>query len=233
VVRVELRKVIRSEEGESLDIELDADLLKENERIAEENKELLSKHGVVAIDIMGSVGAGKTTLIEQIVQRIKGKYKVAALDGDLNTTIDADLIGRHGVESIQINTGKECHLDANLVRKALREMDLDKIDLLIIENVGNLICPSDFPLGSSKRIVVISVTEGPYMVLKHPLTFARADIVVINKIDLAKAMGVDPSKLENDAKKVKPQLKIIKANLREGKGVDEVIEALDLPSLLK
>lgn len=233
MVRVELRKVIRSEEGESLDIELDADLLKENERIAEENKELLSKHGVVAIDIMGSVGAGKTTLIEQIVQRIKGKYKVAALDGDLNTTIDADLIGRHGVESIQINTGKECHLDANLVRKALREMDLDKIDLLIIENVGNLICPSDFPLGSSKRIVVISVTEGPYMVLKHPLTFARADIVVINKIDLAKAMGVDPSKLENDAKKVKPQLKIIKANLREGKGVDEVIEALDLPSLLK
>jgi hydrogenase nickel incorporation protein HypB len=187
----------------------------------------------VAIDIMGSVGAGKTTLIEQIVQRIKTKYKVAALDGDLNTTIDADLIGRHGVESIQINTGKECHLDANLVRKALREMDLDKIDLLIIENVGNLICPSDFPLGSSKRIVVISVTEGPYMVLKHPLTFARADIVVINKIDLAQAMGVDPSKLESDAKKVKPQLQIVKASLREGKGVDEVIKALDLPSLLK
>lgn len=210
MVRVELRKVIRSEEGESLDIELDADLLKENERIAEENKKLLSKHGVVAIDIMGSVGSGKTTLIEQIVQRIKAKYKVAALDGDLNTTIDADLIGRHGVESIQINTGKECHLDANLVRKALKEMDLDKIDLLIIENVGNLICPTDFPLGSSKRIVVISVTEGPYMVLKHPLTFARADIVVINKIDLAQAMGVDPGKLENDAKKVKPQLKIIK-----------------------
>jgi hydrogenase nickel incorporation protein HypB len=233
VVRIKLRKIIRSEEGESLDIELDADLLRENERIAEENKKLLGKHGVVAIDIMGSVGAGKTTLIEQIVQRIKAKYKVAALDGDLNTTIDADLIGRHGVESIQINTGKECHLDANLVRKALMEMDLDKIDLLIIENVGNLICPSDFPLGSSKRIVVISVTEGPYMVLKHPLTFARADIVVINKIDLAQVMGVDPSKLESDARKVKPQLQIVKASLRDGKGVDEVIKALDLPSLLK
>jgi hydrogenase nickel incorporation protein HypB len=233
VVRIRLRKVIRSEEGESLDIEMDADLLKENERIAEENKMLLSKHGVVAIDIMGSVGSGKTTLIEQIVQRIKTKYKVAALDGDLNTTIDADLIGRHGVESIQINTGKECHLDANLVRKALMEMELDKIDLIIIENVGNLICPSDFPLGSSKRIVVISVTEGPYMVLKHPLTFARADIVVINKIDLAQAMGVDPGKLENDARKVKPQLQIVKACLREGKGVDEIIKALDLPSLIK
>jgi hydrogenase nickel incorporation protein HypB len=232
-VEVWLRKVIKSEEGESLDIELDADLLKENERIAEENKKLLSKHGVVAIDIMGSVGSGKTTLIEQIVQRIKGKYKVAALDGDLNTTIDADLIGRHGVESIQINTGKECHLDANLVRKALMEMNLDKIDLLIIENVGNLICPSDFPLGSSKRIVVISVTEGPYMVLKHPLTFAGADIVVINKIDLAEAMDVDPDKLERDAKKVKPELKVIKTILKLGKGVDEVIDALDLPSLLK
>lgn len=228
-----MRKVIKSEEGESLDIELNADLLRENERIAEENKRLLSKHGVVAIDIMGSVGSGKTTLIEQIVQRIKGKYKVAALDGDLNTTIDADLIGRHGVESIQINTGKECHLDANLVRKALMEMNLDKIDLLIIENVGNLICPSDFPLGSSKRIVVISVTEGPYMVLKHPLTFAGADIVVINKIDLAEAMDVDPNKLEKDAKKVKPELRVIKTILKVGKGVDEVIEALDLPSLLK
>jgi hydrogenase nickel incorporation protein HypB len=232
-VGVRLRKVIKSEEGESLDIELNADLLRENERIAEENKRLLSKHGVVAIDIMGSVGSGKTTLIEQIVQRIKGKYKVAALDGDLNTTIDADLIGRHGVESIQINTGKECHLDANLVRKALMEMNLDKIDLLIIENVGNLICPSDFPLGSSKRIVVISVTEGPYMVLKHPLTFAGADIVVINKIDLAEAMDVDPNKLEKDAKKVKPELRVIKTILKVGKGVDEVIEALDLPSLLK
>jgi len=226
-----LRKVIKSEEGESLDIELGADLLRENERIAEENKKFLKEHGVIAIDVMGSVGSGKTTLIEKLVQRLKGKYKLAALDGDLNTTIDADLIGRHGVESIQINTGKECHLDANLVRKALKEMDLDDIDLIFIENVGNLICPSDFALGSSKRIVVISVTEGPYMVLKHPLTFARADLVVINKIDLAGAMGVDP--LEKDAKKVKPEVKVVKTCLKAGKGVDEVIKALDLPSLLK
>jgi hydrogenase nickel incorporation protein HypB len=228
-----MRKVIKSVEGESLDIELDADLLRENERIAEENKQLLSKHGVVAIDVMGSVGSGKTTLIEQIVQRIKGKYRMAALDGDLNTTIDADLIGRHGVESIQINTGKECHLDANLVRKALNEIDLDSIDLILIENVGNLICPSDFPLGSSKRIVVISVTEGPYMVLKHPLTFARADLVIINKVELADAMGVDPSKLEKDVKNVKPGLRVVKASLKNGKGVDEIIQALNLPSLVK
>jgi hydrogenase nickel incorporation protein HypB len=228
-----LSKVIKSEEGESLDIELDADLLKENERIAEQNKEFLRKHGVVAIDVMGSVGSGKTTLIEQLVQRLKGKYGLAALDGDLNTTIDADLIGRHGVESIQINTGKECHLDANLVRKALKEMNLNDIDLIFIENVGNLICPSDFPLGSSKRIVVISVTEGPYMVLKHPLTFARADVLVVNKIDLAKAMDVDPDKLEKDAKKVKPELRVVKTCLKAGKGVEEVIKALDLPSLLK
>lgn len=227
-----MRKVIKSEEGESLDIELDADLLKENERIAEENKKFLKERGIVAIDIMGSVGSGKTTLIEQLVQKLKGKYKLAALDGDLNTTIDADLIGRHGVESIQINTGKECHLDANLVRKALKEMNLDDVDLIFIENVGNLICPSDFPLGSSKRIVVISVTEGPYMVLKHPLTFARADVVVINKIDLAGAMDVDPNKLEKDAKKVKPEVRVVKTCLKAGKGVEEVIKALDLPSLL-
>jgi len=153
---------VKAEEGEIFDIELSEDLLKENQRLAEENRSLLRRYGVKAIDVMGATGSGKTSLIEKMVQMLKGKYRIAAFKGDLTTTIDAELIGRHGAKVVAINTGKECHLDANLVRKALEKIDLKNIDLLFIENVGNLICPAEFPLGSEKRIVVISVTEGPH-----------------------------------------------------------------------
>ena len=223
-----MSRVIRAEEGVVYDIELAKDLLKANEALAEENKRLLSRHGVRAIDVMGSVGTGKTSLIEQIVQQLKGKYRIAAIAGDLTTTIDADLIARHGVEVIQINTGKECHLDANLVRKALRKIDLAKTDLLFIENVGNLICPAEFPLGSDKRVVVISLTEGPYMVVKHPFTFMEADVVVVNKVDLIDALGVDVDKLVRDVNQVNPKAKVVKASCKNGTGIADVIKALEL-----
>lgn len=223
-----MTRIIKAEKGEIYDIELSEDLLKANEDLALKNRELLHKHGVKTIDVMGSVGTGKTALIEQMVQQLKGKYRVAMIAGDLATTIDADRVARHGVEVIQINTGTECHLDANLVGKALRKIDLDKLDLLIIENVGNLICPAEFPLGSDKRVVVVSLTEGPYMVLKHPLTFMKADVVVINKMDLAEAMGADADKLAGDVAKVNPKAKVVRTNCKSGAGVSDVIKALDL-----
>jgi hydrogenase nickel incorporation protein HypB len=223
-----MKEVVKAEEGEVFDIELEADILKANEKLARENKELLRKRGVQAIDIMGAIGSGKTSLIEKLVQELKGKYRMAAFKGDLTTTIDAELIARHGVEVVPINTGKECHLDANLVRKALQRLDLDNLDLLFIENVGNLICPAEFPLGSEKRVVVISVTEGPYMVVKHPFIFMDADVVVINKVDLAQAMGVDVRKLEADVKRINPNARVAVTNCRSGEGVGEVVEALGL-----
>ena len=223
-----MKEVVKAEEGEVFDIELEADILKANEKLAKENKELLRKRGVQAIDIMGAIGSGKTSLIEKLVQKLKGKYRMAAFKGDLTTTIDAELIARHGVEVVPINTGKECHLDANLVRKALQRLDLDNLDLLFIENVGNLICPAEFPLGSEKRVVVISVTEGPYMVVKHPFIFMDTDVVVINKVDLAQAMGVDVRKLEADVKRINPNAKVAVTNCRSGEGVGEVVEALGL-----
>lgn len=223
-----LKEVVKAEEGEIYDIELEADLLKANEELAKKNRELLSKHGVTAIDVMGSIGAGKTTLIEKLVQALKKKYRIAVFKGDLTTTIDAELIGRHGVEAVAINTGKECHLDANLVGKALQKINLDGIDLLFIENVGNLICPADFPLGSEKRVVVISVTEGPYMVVKHPFIFMDADVAVINKKDLAQAMDVDIEKLKADVKEVNPNVKVVATNGRSGEGIREVVDALKL-----
>ncbi|MCK5562719.1 hydrogenase nickel incorporation protein HypB [Candidatus Bathyarchaeota archaeon] len=223
-----MKEVVKAEEGEVFDIELEADLLKANKKLAKENKELLRKHGVAAIDIMGSIGAGKTSLIEKLVQLLKGKYRIAAFKGDLTTTIDAELIARHGVEVVPINTGKECHLDANLVRKALQKIDLTNLDLLFIENVGNLICPAEFPLGSEKRVVVISVTEGPYMIMKHPFIFMDADLVVINKVDLAQAMEVDVKKLQTDVKRINPNAKVAATNCRSGEGVRKVVEALGL-----
>ncbi len=221
-------KRVEARPGEYLDVELNADVLRVNEELAEQNKERLRARGITAIDVMGSTGSGKTTLIEQMVERLRGAHVVAAIDGDLTTTIDAENIARHGVDVVQINTGRECHLDARLVSRAIDEVQTEGLDLLFIENVGNLICPSEFPLGSEKRIVVISVTEGPYTVLKHPNIFMNADVVVINKVDLAEAMEVDPAKLERDIRAINPKAKVVRAVARRGEGVEDVVKALGL-----
>ena len=144
-------EIVEAEEGEVFDIELDEDILKANQKLADENKALLEKYNIQAIDVMGSIGAGKTSLIEKLVELLKTRYLIAAFKGDLTTTIDAEKIKRHGVEVVAISTGKECHLDANLIKKALHRLDLNSINLLFIENVGNLICPAEFPLGSKKE----------------------------------------------------------------------------------
>lgn len=223
-----LKDVVKAEEGEVFDVELEEDVLKANRKLAQENRLLLQKHGVKAIDIMGAIGAGKTSLIQKMVELLKDRYRIAAFKGDLTTTIDAEAISRHNVEVVAINTGKECHLDANLVKKALQRLNLDNIDLLFIENVGNLICPAEFPLGPEKRVVVISVTEGPYMVVKHPFIFMDTDIVVINKIDLASAMDVNVENLKTDVKRVNLKAKVVATNCRTGEGVDKVVKALGL-----
>jgi hydrogenase nickel incorporation protein HypB len=223
---VNLKKV--KAEEETVEIEPGMDILKVNEKLAHKNRELLRKHNVKAIDVMGSIGAGKTSLIEKLVQTLKEKYHIAVFKGDLTTTIDAERIGRHGVEVVAINTGRECHLDANLIAKAVQRINLESIDLLFIENVGNLICPAEFPLGSEKRIVVVSVTEGPYMVVKHPFSFMDADVVVINKKDLAEVMKVDTAKLDMDVKEIKPNMKVVVTDALTGEGVGELVEALEL-----
>lgn len=221
-------KIIRPDEGEIFDIELDEDLLRKNRELAEQNRKLLDSHKILAIDIMGSVGSGKTSLVVQLVKYLKGKYKIAALAGDTATTIDAEQIKSAGAEVLEINTGKECHLDANLVKKALGELNLKKINLLFIENVGNIICPADFPLGSHKRIVVLSLTEGPYVVLKHPFSFMDADVVAINKIDLSQATGIAPVEFEKQLHELKPSLKTVRTNCATGEGIAKVAKALGL-----
>ena len=223
-----MRKGPITETEEIFDIELEEDLLRRNRELAEANRATLRAHGVRALDVLGSIGSGKTTLISQMIQRLKGRLKVAVLAGDLTTMIDAERIEAHGVPVLQIHTGKECHLDANLVKKALAELDLEGLDLLIIENVGNLICPGEFPLGADERLVVLSVTEGPYTALKHPFIFEDAQYVVINKVDLADAMEVSVAGLAADLQQVKPGIRVFPASARSGEGVEEILHALGL-----
>jgi len=221
-------KIIESKDDEIFDIELEESLLRKNEELAELNRKTLDEHNVLAIDILGAIGSGKTSLIQQMVKSLGVKRNVAAIAGDLTTTIDADRIRNAGAQVIQVNTGKECHLDANLVAKAMAELQLNEIDVLFIENVGNLICPGEFPLGAHKRMVIVSVTEGPYMVVKHPYILMDAALLIINKIDLADAMGVSLEQLEKDALRIKPNLKVINTNAISGEGVAQIIKELEM-----
>lgn len=221
-------EVVTSSEGEVFDIELEVDILRENQRLADENRRRLDAKKIFAIDVMGSVGSGKTSLVRAMTRRLKGKLRIGVIEGDVTTTIDSDLVAAEGVPTVQVNTGKECHLDANLIKKALDRMPLENLDLIFIENVGNLICPAEFPLGSRMRVVVISVTEGPYMVMKHPMMFLAANVVVINKIDLAEPMEVDPKKLMADVAKINPKSITVAVSCKTGTGIEEVIRAAGL-----
>ncbi len=220
-------KVVRKEER-VVSLDMDEDPRRKDRELALDNRKLLDENGVTAIDVMGSIGSGKTSFLMQVARRLKGRSRMLAIAGDLTTTIDAERIIEAGMETLQINTGRMCHLDSVIVRKALEELDLEELDLLFIENVGNLICPAGFPLGSHKRMVVISVTEGPFMVVKHPYMFMDAHVVLVNKVDLAEAMMVDPAALERDVHYLKPGLPVIRTDCVRGRGIDEAIEALGI-----
>jgi hydrogenase nickel incorporation protein HypB len=214
--------------GETEEIEINKDVLQAHKKQASENQRIFKEANVRVFDIIGSVGAGKTSLLENIAKRLNKKYRMLVVNGDLATTIDADRIRQHGVDVIQIQTGKQCHLDPTLIQKAISQVDLKEFDLIFIENVGNLICPSSYPLGGEKRIVMVSLSEGPYMVLKHPYTFTNADVIIINKIDLAEAMMVRPEQIEADVQKIKPGTPIFRTNARDGDGLNEFLSYLGL-----
>jgi len=217
---------IQASPEEIYDIELEHSLLEANAKLAKANRTVLDNHGVTAIDFMGAIGSGKTTLITRLVEKLKPKIGIAVFNGDATISTDYDKLAKQGGPVVQIATVNGCHLDANLVGKALKGIDLDKIGLIFIENIGNLICPAEFPLGSKARVVVVSVTEGPYMVKKHPHMFLGAEIVVINKTDLSEAMGVSVADLTKDVHTLKPDIQVIPTSCKTGAGLDEVAAAL-------
>jgi len=217
---------IESSPDEIYDIELEHSLLEANNELAKKNRALLDKHAITAIDFMGAIGSGKTTLITRLVEKLKDRMGVAVFNGDATTSSDADTIAGYGVPVVQIATINGCHLDANVVGKACAKVDLGKIKLIFIENIGNLICPAEFPLGSRARVVVVSVTEGPYMVRKHPHMFLGAQLVVINKVELAEIMDVSVEELIRDVHTLKPDLQVIPTSCKTGQGLDEIVKAV-------
>ncbi len=208
------------------EVTIGADLIQRNEELALRNRELLDAHHVKAFNIMGAIGSGKTMLIEKAVEMLKEKFKCAVFAGDVIARYDTERFQNKGILAVPLNTGKECHLDAHLVGHALEKLNLDNIDLLFIENVGNLVCPADFVLGEHKRIVIVSVTEGDDTIAKHPMIFRIADAVVVNKIDIAEFVDADPDKMLVDAKRINPKIEAIKTSCRTGEGLDKWIELL-------
>ncbi len=207
------------------EVEVQHDIMVANRKLARKNQRILDKDQVFSVDVVGAIGSGKTSLIEAIIDAVD--YKIGVIAGDVISKYDAGRFEKHDVPVVGLNTGKECHLDAHLVEHALHDMPLKDIDVLFIENVGNLICPVDFDLGSHMRMVVISVTEGDDTVEKHPLIFQDADLVVINKVDLAEAVGADDDKMVADVAELNPEVQVIKTSLKTGTGFEDVIGAIN------
>ncbi|MDD3985263.1 MAG: hydrogenase nickel incorporation protein HypB [Methanobacterium sp.] len=207
------------------DIEIQHDIMVANRKLAERNQKILDKANVFAVDVLGAIGSGKTSLIEILIQKMD--HKIGVIAGDVISKFDAGRFEKYNIPVVGLNTGKECHLDAHLVEHAFGDMQLEDINLLFIENVGNLICPVDFDLGSHIRMVVISVSEGDDTVEKHPLIFKDADLVIINKVDIADAVGADQDKMVADVKQLNPKVKVIKSSLKTGKGLEEIINTIE------
>lgn len=210
-----------------VDLHLEKDIYEANNRIAKRNHDLLKRHGVRAIDILGAIGSGKTALIERLVPLLQEKgLRPAAIAGDVYGDDDYRRIVSLGIPAVNLNTGKECHLDAHLVEHGLEQLPLAEIDLLFIENVGNMVCPTDFLLGAEKRLVIVSTTEGDDVVNKHPMIFRGSQIGVINKVDLAPLVGADVERMEADMYRYNPTIRVFRTNLRAGEGVMPLLEAI-------
>ena len=207
-------------------IELNEDLIGNNDFLASKNNETFKKHNILSFDIVGAIGAGKTALIEAIVNEVSHLRKVLVINGDVTTRIDANRIAKYGVKTIQINTGRECALNSYHISQVINNYDLSDYDTVLIENVGNLICPSDFILGADKRMVVVSITEGPWVIQKHPMLFKFSDIAVINKIDLNDVMDIDIEKMIKDAKEINPSIQIITTSAITGENITELVNLL-------
>jgi hydrogenase nickel incorporation protein HypB len=196
-------------------------ILDANERIAEENKKMFKEAGVYVVNLMSSPGAGKTSLLEKTIEAIKDKVRVGVIEGDITGTNDAERIDRFGVPVVQINTEGACHLDANMIANAAKELPLKDLDLLFIENVGNLVCPAEFKVGEDVKVMILSLTEGDDKPLKYPLMFQESSVLIINKIDLKDYLDVSIDKIKKDAQFLNPKIKIFEVSCKTGQGIDE------------
>jgi hydrogenase nickel incorporation protein HypB len=196
-------------------------ILEANDRIAEENRKRFDDAGVYVINLMGAPGAGKTSLLERTIRELKPHLKIGVIEGDIVGSDDAERISALNVPVIQINTGGACHLDANMISEVLDDMPLRDLDMLIIENVGNLVCPAEFKVGENLKMMVLSVAEGHDKPLKYPLMFRESSALVLNKIDLLPYVNTNIDKMRNDSLALNPKLKVFEVSCTTGAGIDQ------------
>lgn len=204
-----------------MEIKVKLDVLSGNEELAAANRAKFDEVKLKVINVMGSPGAGKTTVLEKTIDLLKDRLKLGVIEGDIYTSKDADRIEQHGIPVTQINTGGACHLDAAMVAKALPEFKLEELDLLIIENVGNLVCPVEFNLGEHHKIAVLSIIEGDDKPLKYPLIFRQSSAVILNKVDLLPFCDVSMENMKRDILLINPGIQVFEVSARTGEGLRE------------
>ena len=201
-------------------------ILAANDTIAGEIQQNLSARGIRTLNIMSSPGAGKTTLLERTIERLRGRLSIGVIEGDVETTADAERIEAAGAQTVQINTRGACHLEAHMIRDALTQIELASLDLLVIENIGNLVCPAAWNLGEDTRVVVVSTTEGDDKPAKYPQMFAASEVMVVNKLDLLPYVDYDLQKVKRQALAINQHLRIFELSCRSGEGLDTWCEWL-------
>lgn len=204
------------------EIKVVTNILQTNDDITAKNRKLLDEKGIYVINLMSSPGSGKTSLLERIIAKLKYDINIAVIEGDIYTTKDAERIEAQGVPVIQINTGGACHLDAEMIKGALNALTLDKLDLLVIENVGNLVCPAEFEIGEDIKIAVLSTTEGNDKPLKYPLMFEKSGVVILNKIDLIEYTDFDKEEFYRDIKSLNANADTFETSCVKNQGIDEI-----------
>jgi hydrogenase nickel incorporation protein HypB len=205
-------------------VKIERDILGKNDASAAANRKALAERGIFALNLVSSPGSGKTSLLVRTIQELCGRFPVAVIEGDQQTEFDAERIRATGAPALQINTGKGCHLDADMVGRALRQMEIADDSLLLIENVGNLVCPAAFDLGEAHKVAILSVTEGEDKPLKYPDMFAAADVMILNKVDLLPYVSFDADRAIEFARRINPRLHVIRTSATSGEGVAEWIE---------
>ena len=208
-------------------ITIERKVLEKNDEVAGQNRDVFSRHGIFAINIVSSPGSGKTSLLECTLSRIKNRVNAAVIEGDVQTDLDAQRVSALGVPAVQIVTKGGCHLEAQLVRDALAAVDLSRLQLLIIENVGNLVCPANYDLGEAVKVVVASVTEGDDKPLKYPAMFRNASVMIINKIDLLPYVNCRIDDLKRNAISINPSLKVFETSCVTNAGIDSWCDCLE------
>jgi hydrogenase nickel incorporation protein HypB len=201
-------------------IQVVKNILDANDRIADANRSLFNEKKIFVMNLMSSPGAGKTSLVERTISALRDRYRIGVIEGDIQDTYDADRIAALGIPVVQINTGGGCHLDANMVREGMAGLDLDAIDLLIIENVGNLVCPAEFRVGEDVKVMILSTPEGADKPSKYPLIFQESSAMILNKMDLLPHLDFDLEKARRDSLALNPDLTIFEVSCRTGTGLD-------------